>query len=91
MVVFLSVGMIDALVEQLIKGGYPADTPVAVVERASWPEERIVRGRLSDIAVKVKDAAIMRTALIYLGAALEPADAAESKLYDKDFKHGYRP
>lgn len=90
MVIFLSVGMIDKLVEELIKGGYAADTPVAVVERASWPQERIVRGTISDIAQRVKEAAITRTALIYVGAALAPGDAAESKLYDRDFKHGYR-
>ncbi len=91
MVVFLSVGMIEALVEELIKGGYTPETPVAVVERASWPTERIVRGTLSDIASKVKEAAITRTALIYVGAALAHDDAAESKLYDRKFKHGYRP
>lgn len=93
MAIFLSVGMIEKLTEKLRLGGYPAETPVAVVERASWPEERIVRGSLKDIAGKVKDAGIKKTALIFVGEALRASvenTGRESKLYDKDFKHEYR-
>lgn len=93
MVIFLSVSMIAELVRKLGAGGYPEDTPVVVVERASWPEQRIVRGTVGDIAERVREAGIKKTALIYVGEALRASTedtGKESKLYDKDFKHGYR-
>lgn len=92
MVIFLSVGMIEKVRDELLKG-YPEDTPVIVMERVSWPEEKIVRGTLKDIADKVNEAGIKKTALIYVGEALKASDEQlrkESKLYHKDFKHGYR-
>lgn len=85
---FLSVQMIDEVVEQL-RQGYGVDTPVAVVQKASWPEEVIVRGTLADIAAKVTQAGISRTALILVGEFLQN-DYARSKLYDPEFTHGYR-
>lgn len=93
MVVFLSISMIEELAAELLKGGYAEDTPVVVVERASWPRERIIRGTISDIAGKVREAGIKRTALIYVGEALRASlkeSSAASKLYDSGFKHGYR-
>ena len=92
MVIFLSAGMIDKVRDELLEG-YPGDTPVVVIERVSWPEERTVRGTLKDIADKVKDAGINKTALIYVGEALRASEeklGRESKLYHKDFKHEYR-
>ena len=92
MVIFLSAGMIDKVRDELLEG-YPGDTPVIVIERVSWPEERTVRGTLKDIADKVKDAGINKTALIYVGEALRASEeklGRESKLYHKDFKHEYR-
>ena len=92
MVIFLSVGMIEKVRDELLKG-YPEDTPVIVMERVSWPEEKIVRGMLKDIADKVNEAGIKKTALIYVGEALHASNEQlrkESKLYHKDFKHGYR-
>jgi len=88
MCIFLSVHMIENLVDEL-KTGYPEDTPVAVVERASWPDERVVRGTLSDIAVKVKEAGINKTAMIVVGGVLD-GTYERSKLYDPEFTHGYR-
>ncbi len=88
MIIFLSVHMIDELVNRLL-AGYPADTPAAVVYKASWPEEKQVIGTLSDIAQKVKDAKIGRTALVTVGRFLGD-EYALSKLYDKGFSHGYR-
>ncbi|HZD60610.1 MAG TPA: precorrin-4 C(11)-methyltransferase [Anaerolineae bacterium] len=88
MCIFLSVHMIDRLVGELVKG-YPEDTPVAVVERASWPDEKIVQGTLSDIAGKVKAAGITRTAMIIVGRVLDGV-YERSKLYDPQFSHGYR-
>ena len=95
MVVFLSVGMMEKLTMELIDGGYPADTPVAVVEKASWPGQKILRGRLRDIAEKVKQEGITKTALIYVGEAIGAPDGnmnkgKKSRLYDKDFSHGTR-
>jgi precorrin-4/cobalt-precorrin-4 C11-methyltransferase len=90
MVIFLGVSMIDKVVKELIEGGYKEDTPVAVVYRASWDDEKIVRGTLEDIAEKVKKEGIKKTALIIVGEVLNPKHYAYSKLYDKDFEHGYR-
>ncbi|OIP51494.1 MAG: precorrin-4 C(11)-methyltransferase [Deltaproteobacteria bacterium CG_4_10_14_3_um_filter_60_8] len=91
MLILLSVGMIDQVVEDLRQGGYPADTPVAVVEKVSWPEERIVTGTLADIAATVKGAGITKTAIIAVGKVFGQGDLeAVSRLYDKDFAHGYR-
>lgn len=88
LVIFLSVQMIDEVVEELMKE-YSPDTPVAVVQKASWPEEKVVEGRLNDIAKKVKKAEIDRTALIMVGDFLD-SEYARSKLYDKNFSHSYR-
>ncbi len=93
MVIFLSVSMIDAVVDDLKRGGYPEETPVAVVYRASWPDEKVIRGTLKDIARKVKSEGINRTALIVVGEALKVSMeelGMRSRLYDSDFKHGYR-
>lgn len=93
MAIFLSVGMMGNVTEELRTGGYHEATPVIVIEKASWPDERVVKGTLADIAGKVAEAGITKTALIFVGDALAAADkptGAESKLYDKDFRHGYR-
>ena len=90
MAIFLGVGMIDKVVSQLIEGGYRRDTPVAVVYKASWKDEKIVKGTLEDIALKVKEANIRKTALIIVGDVLNPKEYEYSKLYDKDFETEYR-
>jgi precorrin-4/cobalt-precorrin-4 C11-methyltransferase len=69
---------------------YGADCPVAVVVRASWPDERIVRGTLGDIAAKVAADPIERTALILVGRALAAEDFRESALYDADYRRRFR-
>lgn len=88
MVIFLSTHEIERVVDQLAKG-YGEDTPVAVVEKASWPEERKIIGTLRDIAEKVKETGMKRQALIIVGDVLRGTDQ-KSKLYDKDFEHGFR-
>lgn len=89
MVIFLSVGQITELTGRLQQGGYPADTPVAVVYKASWEDEKIVVGTLTDIAGKVQEAGIRKTALVTVGRFL--GDSFElSKLYDAAFSHEYR-
>src|SRR5690606_17761375 len=61
---------------------YGADCPVAVVFRASWPEERVVRGTLADIEEKLAADPIERTALVFVGRGLGAEDFRESSLYD---------
>jgi len=90
--IFLSAGMIRQVVTELSKG-YPVDTPVVVVERVSLPEEKIVQGALGNIVSRVEEAGITRTALILVGYALreeKKIEQVKSKLYDKDFSHGFR-
>lgn len=92
MAIFLSVGMIEKVREELLQG-YPGDTPVVIIEKATWPEQKVLRGALQDIVGLVKDADIRKTALIYVGESLRASEASlgkESKLYHKDFKHEYR-
>ena len=90
MCIFLSVSMMNKVVDELTDGGYPIDTPVAVVEKASWPDQRIVRGTLSDIGEKIRASEIRKTAMILVGRALSDDAAAASKLYDAGFTHEYR-
>ena len=88
MIIFLSVGKIEVLV-QLMSESYEKDTPVAVVYKASWPEETIIYGTLETIADKAKAAGITKTALVIVGDFL--GDKYElSKLYDQNFETGYR-
>ena len=83
--------MIETVVLELIAGGYPQDTPVAVVEKATWDNERIVRGTLADIAVRIRETGICKTAIICVGQVFADLPlAAVSKLYDKEFSHGSR-
>ena len=89
MCIFLGVGMIDEVVEELLVG-YEKTTPVAVVKKASWPDEEIVKGTLENIADKVKQAGFKKTSMIIVGDAIGTTDFNPSKLYDKDFKHEYR-
>lgn len=86
--IFLSAAMIDKVVEEL-SAGYAPGTPAAVVYRASWDDELIITGTLADIADKVKAASIDRQAMIIVGRAIGEEGEA-SKLYDREFKHGYR-
>jgi len=93
LVIYLSVGMIEKVVDQLLQGAYTGDTAAAIVCRASWEDEQIIQGTLSDIAEKVRQAGIDRQALIIVGdvlAARREGLKAKSLLYDDGFSHGYR-
>jgi len=90
LVIFLGIQHIEKVIEELKESGRPKDTPVAVVYKATWKEQTIVRGTLKDIVEKVRDAGITRTALIYVGEVLNPKAYDYSKLYDPKFTHGYR-
>ncbi len=85
MAVFLSSSMIDSVVEELLAGGYLPTTPAAVVYRASWQDQKIIRGTLRDLAEKVKASGINKQALILVGDFLEPGTGRRSKLYDENF------
>jgi len=87
--VHLSIHALDRVVAELTPH-YGADCPVAVIFRASWPDERILRGTLADIAAKLAAAPMERTALILVGAALAAEDFRVSSLYDPDYKRRYR-
>ena len=89
--IYLSVSMIEDVVAELIQGGYQDNTPVAVVMRATWPDEKIVRGTLADISAKVRREKITKTALICVGSVFgEKPFKTASKLYDKGFSHSQR-
>ena len=89
MCIFLSVHMIQNVMDELIAGGYATDTPVAIVQKASWPEQKIFRGTISTIATIVTDAKIDRTAMIVVGHCLD-SEYALSRLYAPEFGHMYR-
>ena len=93
MVIYLSVGMIENVVEQLLDGAYKPETAAAIVCRASWDDEQIIQGTLADIAAKVRESGIDRQALIIVGdvlAARREGLKASSLLYNKGFAHGFR-
>ncbi|MDZ4171849.1 MAG: precorrin-4 C(11)-methyltransferase [Methanobacteriaceae archaeon] len=89
MCIFLGVHMIEDVVKDLLNH-YSPETPVGVVQKASWPEEIVIRGTLKDISAMVKDAGITKTAMIVVGPVLDPGDFKASKLYDAKFTHEYR-
>lgn len=88
MAIFLSVDRIDQVCEELTTH-YAKTTPVAVVQRATWPEQKVVFGTLETISEKVREAGIDKTAQILVGDFLGD-EYALSKLYDREFAHGYR-
>lgn len=86
---FLSATLIKKVVHEL-KEVYPENWPVAVVERASHPEQRILRGTLADIAEKMQQANIRSTAMIIVSKVLDCSEFNDSKLYDASFSHQFR-
>ncbi|HUG96388.1 MAG TPA: cobalt-precorrin-4/precorrin-4 C(11)-methyltransferase, partial [Nitrososphaera sp.] len=91
MAFYLSVHLVGDVVKELLKGGvYTEKTPAAVVYRATWEDEKIIKGTLGDIAKKTREAKIIKTALIIVGDVIAPAKYEYSKVYDAGFTHGYR-
>lgn len=89
MVLFLSTGLLEGVEEELLAGGYPPDTPAAIVYKATWPEEKVYRCTVSTLAQTARENHVTKTALITVGGFL--GDRYErSKLYDPSFTHGYR-
>ena len=89
MCLFLSTGLLEGLQTELIAGGFSPDTPAAIVYKASWPEEKIVRCRLCEIAQKATENHITKTALIVVGYFLGD-NYDRSKLYDPGFTTEFR-
>ena len=89
MCIFLSVHMLSDVVKELLAGGYEPETPIAIVHKASWPEQKIVRATLETIVDKVKEEQITRTAMIVVGWCLG-ADYSLSRLYAPEFSHMFR-
>jgi len=89
MAIHLSIQAIDRVVAELMPA-YGPDCPVAIVYRASWPDERILRGTLATIAGQAAEAALERSALILIGPALSAGDFAESAVYDPEYRRRFR-
>jgi precorrin-4/cobalt-precorrin-4 C11-methyltransferase len=88
--IHLSIHVIEQVVEELVPA-YGADCPAAVVWRASWPDERLIKGTLGTIAAMVRAENLERTALILVGRTLEAKDFRESALYSTDYDRRFRP
>lgn len=88
MVIFLSAGMVGDLAEKL-KEGYRQDTPAAIVYKASWQDERVVRTTVGGLKTAAQEAGITKTALILVGEFLGD-EYARSLLYHPQFSHGFR-
>ncbi|MCF8061446.1 MAG: cobalt-precorrin-4 C(11)-methyltransferase, partial [Deltaproteobacteria bacterium] len=89
MAVYLSAGDPEGVARELLQGGYPGDTPVVVAYRVGWPDERILGATLDTLQATVTREEITRQAvfLILPGQDEEPAF---SRLYSRDFEHGFR-
>lgn len=90
MVLFLSTGLLEEAQEELLAGGvYTADTPAAIVYKATWPDEKVFRCTVGTLARTARENHITRTALITVGDFLGKS-YDRSRLYDPGFTHGYR-
>ncbi|MBD5148932.1 MAG: precorrin-4 C(11)-methyltransferase [Oscillibacter sp.] len=89
MAVFLSAGMLDKVQESLLQGGYAPDTPAAIVYKATWPDERIMRCTVGTLAQSGQEAGIRKTAMILVGGFLS-GGYERSKLYDPAFTTEFR-
>lgn len=89
MIIFLSAGLINEVMAELLSGGYDKKTPAAIVYKATWTDEKIFRCTLEKLAETAEENGIKKTALICVGNFLGN-DYSLSKLYDKEFETGYR-
>lgn len=90
MVLFLSTGLLKSLSAALIEGGYPADTPAAIVYKATWPEEKKVHCTVGTLPEAAAAEQITKTALIIVGRVLEGSSYMRSCLYDPAFTTEFR-
>ncbi len=90
LVFYLSVHLLSDIVKESLAGGYKKSTPVVVVYKASWKDQKIVKGTLGNITKKVRDEKITKTAIVIISDVIDSKSYEYSKLYDKKFSHGYR-
>ena len=90
MVVFLSTGMLEELSRRLIEGGYTADTPAAIVYKATWPDQKTFVCTVGTLAKTAADNNITKTALMIIGDSVAAAHYDRSKLYDPEFTTEFR-
>lgn len=89
MVLFLSSGMAEQVQAALLQGAYTEETPCAIVYKATWPDEKVIRGTVGELCKLTRDYNITKTALIVVGSVLGD-DYELSKLYDKHFTTEFR-
>lgn len=89
MVLYLSTSLTDKLQTELLEGGYPGSTPVAVVYKASWPEEKIFHCTVDTLHKTVTENGLTKTSLIIVGDCMG-AQYSRSRLYAPDFSTEYR-
>lgn len=89
MVLFLSAGLLEGTQQELLKGGYPPDTPAAIVYKATWPDEQVHHCTVSTLAQTAKEQGISNLALILVGNFLGEG-YERSRLYDPSFSTAYR-
>ncbi len=82
--------LMSNIVKETLAGGYPKSTPVGVVYRASWNDQKIITGTLETISKKVRAKKITRTAIIIIGDVVKPMSYEYSRLYDKTYSHMFR-
>lgn len=90
LVLHLAAAQIDAIVPELVAGGYRAETPCAVVAFASWPQETVIRCTLADVAERMKAEGVTRTAVIVVGDVLAAEGFTDSYLYSTGRRRGSR-
>ena len=90
MAIYLSAGMLDTLRENLIAGGYSADTPAALIYKATWPEERSFVCTVDTLPLVAKENHISKTAMVLVGQVIAHSNYARSRLYAPDFETEYR-
>lgn len=90
MVIFLSAGLLPAVQQALLQGAYTETTPAALVYKATWPEEKVVRCTVGELARCGKEKNITKTALILVGDFLHTTEYERSKLYDPEFTTEFR-
>jgi precorrin-4/cobalt-precorrin-4 C11-methyltransferase len=90
MAIYLSTGMLEELSRRLIAGGYAADTPAALVYKASWPEEESYLCQVGSLAETARQHGITKTAIVLVGEAVKPGAYSRSRLYAPDFETEFR-
>ena len=90
MVLFLSTGLLEKLVQELIAGGYAPDTPAAIIYKATWPDEEAYVCTVDTLVETAREHQITKTALILVGKVVTHSHYERSKLYDPGFTTEFR-